>query len=151
MASVHLWKFPKELYPDLKEAYLSGNWLYLIKQFNYYLVGDSKLCPVCPDSVSKIKEYLKPIFLADVEVLFKEGKRAGQNEMVELFLKYVSSDVDPLTVAKIPEHSLNQVVATFANTDLKARQVSQRRRLKILKTVFGTKHGTFNVKHCDEC
>lgn len=150
MQNHHLWKFPKDLLPDLKKEYLAGNWLWLINMWNYYLAGET-LCAVCPASVDKIREYLKPIFLADIEVLHREGKEAGQDELVELFAKYVSPTVDPLTVQKIPPRTLKGTVCAFANADLRARLVSERRRFKLLSTVFKIDRKTFGLRYCDEC
>lgn len=122
----------------------------MVKQWNYYLVGE-QLCAVCPASVDKIKILLKPIFLADIEVLHREGKTAEHKELCELFAKYVSSDADISTVKQIPTPHLRNIVATFANADLKARAVSQRRRAKILSTVLKVGRVKFSADFCDEC
>ncbi len=150
MPNVHLWKFPKEKYPELKEQYLAENWLWLIKQFNHYMVGD-QICPVCPASIDKIKEYLRPIFLADIEVLHREGKEAKHPELCELYAKYVSSENDISLVKKIPVPYLRSIIAIFANNDLKARAVTQRRRAKILATVLKVSRQKFTTQFCDEC
>lgn len=149
-SKVHLWKFPRNIIPSLKESYLKEDWLYLINQYNYYMVGE-KLCPVCPASVDKIKEVLQPIFLADIEVLYKEQKEADKKALIELFVKYVSPTADPLTIAKIPVQMLKSTIATFANEDLKARQIPELRRKRIFRTVFRVKYDNFAKKYCDSC
>jgi len=150
MQKDHTWHFPASILPDLKREYLAGNWLWLINKWNYYVISH-KLCPVCPASVEEIKELLKPIFKANIETMHREGKEAGQDELVELFAKYVTPTADPLTVHKIPPRTLKGTVCAFANADLKARLVSERRRLKILSTVFKIDRKTFGLRYCDEC
>lgn len=149
MAAASLWKFPKNMVPNLKEAYLAEDWLYLVKQWNEYLIGET-LCPVCPASVERVQEALKPIFLADVEVLHREGKQATQKDLVELFAKYVSP-ADPVTVNGIQYRHLKPVVIAFANADLKARGISERRRKKIFQQVFRISRETFLMRYCDGC
>lgn len=148
--SVSLWKFPKSLLPELKKAYLEGDWLWLINQCNEYMVTE-KLCAVCPDSISKVKEYLKPLFLADVEILYREKKQASDVELVQLWQRYVSSTTDPTIVKTIPEKFLNPVVCRFVNEDLKARGYNERQRKIRLKTVFSVMYRTFNSRYCDGC
>jgi hypothetical protein len=150
MAAIHLWKFPKELIPELKEQYRSENWLWLIKKANEYLITEH-ICPVCPASINKIKEVLKPIFLADIEVLYKEGKQASHDELCELFAKYVSSEKDINLVGKIPTRYLRSTIAIFANADMKARRVPQLKRSKILATVLKVGRPKFSSDFCDEC
>lgn len=115
------------------------------------MITDTQICPVCPASVDKIKEYLKPIFLADIEVLYKENKEADKKALIELFVKYVSPTADPLTIAKIPVQMLKSTIATFANEDLKARQIPELRRKRIFRTVFRVKYDNFAKKYCDSC
>lgn len=151
MSTISLWKFPKSLIPELKQAYLNQEWMWLINQYNEYMVGGEKLCPVCPDSMEKIKVYLKPIFLADIEVLYREGKEATEKDLVELFVKHVSPTSDPVTISRIPENYLKPIIATFCNADLKARLVSEKRRKQLLKKVLRVHRSTFNVRYCDDC
>lgn len=148
--SVSLWKFPKSLLPELKKAYLEEDWLWLINQYNEYMIGE-KLCPVCPDSVSKIKDILKPLFLADIEILYKEKKKACNIDLVQLWQRYVSSTTDPVTVKAIPEKFLNPVICRFVNEDLKARGYNERQRKIRLKVVFNVHYRTFNSQYCNEC
>ena len=150
MASPALYKFPKDLIPALKEEYLKGGWLFLIKQWNEYYIGEH-LCPVCPASVDRVKEGLRGIFLADAEVLFKEGKRAEKPELAELFVKHVNPNADLEVVQKIDVRFLVPTIAAFANADLIARRIGEPRRRKILLTVFRISYATFSAKYCDGC
>jgi len=145
-----IWKFPKTLIPELKKEYLLGNWLWLINQWNFYQIGE-KICSFCPGSVNIVREGLKSIFIADAEVIFYEGRKASQQELVELFVKYVSPVPDPFVVQKIAGRTLTGTIAAFANADLKARGASSNRRERILQTVFGVSRATFRARYCNEC
>ncbi len=142
MENIQLWKIPKDMVPSIKEAYKNGEMLYCISQFNEYGVGE-RLCPVCPDSISRIREYLKPLFLADIEVLYKERKRATPDELAELFNKYVSSSSDIALLSTIPQRNMIPVIAAFANAYLKGRGTPERKRRDILNVVLGISWRTY--------
>lgn len=148
MSNVHLWKLPKENIPTYREAYRNQEWLYLVKAWNEYLVGE-QLCLVCPASVERVRSAMKPIFLADIEVLYKEGKRATDVELAELFIKYVSPDAELSFVQRLHPRFLAPAVALFANADLYQRLVPQRRRQRILHTVLRVSLETFYGKFTD--
>lgn len=149
MANVSLWKLPNENIPTYREAYRNQEWLFLVKVWNEHLVGE-QLCPVCPASMDRVRSAMKPIFLANIEVIYKEGRKATDVELAELFIKYVAPDAELSFVQRLHVRSLTPAVALFANADLFARLVPQPKRWRILHTVLRVSYETFYGKFDDK-